>query len=158
MGNERKGARTGLPCILLLALGAFFVFGLLILLEACSTPILLPEASASLVSARGLPVSAPSGESSPEGEGSPGEGDDTSAGKSGVLLVVRVEVRGSLAVERFGITVKAKSGLREYWHTEILEERIPPSASVVLELRLYFDSESEAYLEGSSLIESSWFE
>lgn len=104
--------------------------------SSCSAPILAPEAYAEIVSSRG----------------------EENSGEAAVVVSVRIMVKGSLAVERFGITVKVKTGLRDYWHTEVLNERIPPGGSVVLDVKTIFGSADERYAERSAAIESAWFE
>ena len=103
---------------------------------ACSNPVLAPEAEACIVSARSVKT----------------------ATESGLAVSVRVSVKGSLSLERFGITVRAVSDRRSYWHTDVVAEEIPAGASVILETVLAFDSAEEAYVEGSAVIESAWFE
>ena len=103
---------------------------------ACSNPVLAPEAEACIVSARGVKTGT----------------------ESGLALSVRVSVKGSLSLERLGITVRAESDRRSYWHTDIVAEEVPAGGSLILETALAFDSGDEAYVEGSAVIESAWFE
>jgi len=103
---------------------------------ACSNPVLVPEAEASIVSARGVKTGT----------------------ESGLAISVRVCVKGSLSLERLGITVRAESDRRSYWHTDVVAEEVPAGGSLILETALAFDSADEAYVEGSAVIESAWFE
>jgi len=103
---------------------------------ACSNPVLVPEAEACIVSARGVKTES----------------------ESHIAITVRVTVKGSLSLERSGITIRAASDRRSYWHTDVVAEEVPAGASVILETELAFDSADEAYVEGSAVIESSWFE
>jgi hypothetical protein len=85
------------------------------------------------------------------------EGAGGAAG-SRAAVVIRIAVKGSLAVESFGITVKVASSARDYWLTQILEEHIPPGGSATVEMKVDFDSGNEVYKEGSAVIDASWFE
>jgi hypothetical protein len=117
---------------------AALVLAASVVIAACQTPVLVPTASAALLSSRGR-------------QGTSEEG-------AGAVVCLRVSVTGSLAVTRFGLTVSAKSDRRQYWKTELVEERLPPSSSVILDISLPFDSPDEDYVEGSAVMESSWFE
>jgi len=103
---------------------------------ACSSPVLVPEAEARIVSARGVKTGT----------------------ESGLAVSVRISVKGSLSLERFGLTMRAASDQRSYWHSDVVAEEVPAGASVVLETAIPFDSADEAYVEGSAVIESAWFE
>lgn len=103
---------------------------------ACSNPVLVPEAEVRIVSARGV----------------------TTDAESCLAVSLCVTVKGSLPLERFGITVRAESDRRSYWHTDIVAEEVPAGASVILETAMAFDSADEVYVEDSAVIESAWFE
>lgn len=103
---------------------------------ACSNPVLVPEAEACIVSARGVKTGT----------------------ESGLAVSVRVSVTGSLPLERLGLTLRAASDRRGYWHTDVVAEEVPAGGSLVLETAIAFDSVDEAYVEGSAVIESAWFE
>lgn len=120
-------------CVIVVALAlAFAAVGG----AACSNPVLAPEAEARIVSARGVKTGT----------------------ESGVAISLRVSVRGSLSLERLGVTVRSESDRRSYWHTDVVAEEVPAGGSVILETAMAFDSADEVYVEGSAVIESAWFE
>jgi len=116
-------------CAIIVAAAAFAV-------AACPNPVLVPEAEACIVSVRGVKTDS----------------------ESHIAIAMRVTVKGSLSLERFGITVRAASDRRSYWHTDVIAEEVPAGASVILETAIPFDSADEAYVDGSAVIESTWFE
>ncbi len=84
-------------------------------------------------------------------------GEATEA-EAAAVVTVRVSVAEGLAVESFGLTVKVASAAREYWRTELFQERIPSGASAVVEIRLRFADSEERYVGGSAVIDGTWFE
>jgi hypothetical protein len=125
-------ARAALP----LAAAAALALPLAASLASCATPSLLPEASATIVSSRG------------------GSKD----GEAFASVVIRIDVKGSIPAARYGLTVKAASDRRDYWNTEILSDSIPPGKSVVVTMKLPFDTAGEVYKDGSAVIDCAWFE
>lgn len=105
-------------------------------MQSCPNPVLVPETEVVIVSARGV----------------------ATEGGSCVRISLRVSVKGNLSLERFGITVKASSDRRDYWHTDVVAEEVPAGGSVILETVLDFDTAEERYAEGSAIVEASWFE
>ncbi|MDP3178965.1 MAG: hypothetical protein Q8M76_13745 [Spirochaetaceae bacterium] len=73
-------------------------------------------------------------------------------------IVYRISCDGALAIERWGITVRADSESRRYWESLVMDERLPPGSSSTGVLRIGFAEQEERLVEKSAAVETAWFE
>ena len=112
------------------------IVALVLLLSACADPYPAPSGAVEILASRGT--------------------YDTDY--AGAAVTLRVACSGSMAIERFGATVRVDSDRRRYWTSIAEESIIPAGASTTRSLSIGFAEPEERFAEGSAVVEASWFE
>jgi hypothetical protein len=75
-----------------------------------------------------------------------------------LVISYRVSAEGRLELERFCATFRFEGSLGPHWVSDIVSAQLPCGASLVSSLTSVFADPSERYVDGSAVLESSWFE